>query len=52
MVVFILKRVAFAIVTLLVATWIAFMLVHLSGSTPGAVALGQLAKPEQIVAYN
>jgi peptide/nickel transport system permease protein len=52
MVVFILKRVAFAILTLLVATWIAFMLVHLSGSTPGGVALGQSATPEQVFAYN
>ncbi len=52
MIVFILKRVAFAIVTLLVATWIAFMLVHLSGSTPGGVALGQSATPEQVFAYN
>ena len=52
MVVFILKRVGFAILTLLVATWIAFMLVHLSGSTPGGVALGQSATPEQVIAYN
>ena len=52
MVIFVLKRVAFAIVTLLVATWIAFVLVHLSGSTPGGVALGQSATPEQVVAYN
>jgi peptide/nickel transport system permease protein len=52
MVVFILKRVGFAILTLLVATWIAFMLVHLSGSTPGGVALGQSATPEQVFAYN
>ena len=49
---FVLKRVAFAILTLLVATWLAFMLVHLSGSTPGGVALGQSATPEQVVAYN
>ena len=52
MLIFVLKRVAFAILTLLVATWIAFVLVHLSGSTPGGVALGQSATPEQIVAYN
>jgi peptide/nickel transport system permease protein len=49
---FVLKRVAFAILTLLVATWLAFMLVHLSGSTPGGVALGQAATPDEIVAYN
>ena len=49
---FVLKRVAFAILTLLVATWLAFMLVHLSGSTPGGVALGQSATPDEIVAYN
>ncbi len=52
MIVFVLKRVAFAVLTILVATWIAFMLVHLSGSTPGGVALGQSATPEQVVAYN
>lgn len=49
---FVLKRVAFAILTLLVASWVAFMLVHLSGSTPGGVALGQSATPEQVQAYN
>ncbi len=49
---FVLKRVAWAILTLLIASWIAFVLVHLSGSTPGGVALGQSATPEQIVAYN
>ncbi|MGV2982797.1 ABC transporter permease [Microbacterium sp. AGC85] len=52
MLVFMLKRVAFAILTLLVATWIAFMLMHLSGSTPGGVSLGQSATPEQIREYN
>ncbi|MFE1646707.1 ABC transporter permease [Microbacterium sp. P01] len=52
MLIFILKRVAFAVLTLLVASWIAFMLVHLSGSTPGGVALGQSATPEQVTAYN
>jgi peptide/nickel transport system permease protein len=49
---FLLKRVAWAIVTLLIASWIAFVLVHLSGSTPGGVALGQSATPAQVVAYN
>ena len=52
MIIFVLKRVAFAILTVLIATWIAFMLVHLSGSTPGGVALGQSATPEQVSAYN
>ncbi|MBW9121860.1 ABC transporter permease [Microbacterium trichothecenolyticum] len=52
MLIFILKRVAWGIVTLLIASWIAFMLVHLSGSTPGGVALGQSATPEQVAAYN
>ena len=41
MIVFVLKRVAFALLTLFVATFLAFVLVHLSGSTPGGVALGQ-----------
>ena len=52
MLIFVLKRVAFAVLTLLIATWIAFVLVHLSGSTPGGVALGQSATPEQVIAYN
>jgi peptide/nickel transport system permease protein len=52
MLIFVLKRVAFAILTLVVATVIAFVLVHLSGSTPGGVALGQSATPEQVAAYN
>jgi len=49
---FILKRVAWAILTLLIASWIAFVLVHLSGSTPGGVALGTQASPDDIIAYN
>jgi peptide/nickel transport system permease protein len=49
---FVLKRIAWAILTLLIASWIAFVLVHLSGSTPGGVALGQSATPEQVIAYN
>lgn len=52
MLIFVLKRVAWALLTLLVASWVAFMLIHLSGSTPGGVALGQSATPEQVFAYN
>lgn len=52
MVIFILKRFGFAVLTLVVATVIAFVLVHLSGSTPGGVALGQAATPEEVHAYN
>lgn len=52
MLIFVLKRIGFAIVTLLVAAAVAFVLVHLSGSTPGGVALGQSATAEQIHAYN
>ncbi|MEU1972138.1 ABC transporter permease [Microbacterium sp. NPDC019599] len=52
MVLFIVKRVAFALLTLVVATAVAFILVHLSGSTPGGVALGNSATPEQVAAYN
>lgn len=52
MVIFAAKRVGFAVLTILIATWIAFVLVHLSGSTPGGVALGQSATPEQVTAYN
>lgn len=52
MIVFVLKRIAWAVLTLLIASWIAFVLVHLSGSTPGGIALGQSATPEQVTAYN
>lgn len=52
MLIFVLKRIGFAILTLLVASAVAFMLVHLSGSTPGGVALGQSATPEQVHDYN
>lgn len=52
MLIFMAKRVGLGILTLLIASWIAFVLVHLSGSTPGGVALGQSATPEQIFAYN
>jgi len=52
MLTYVTKRVAFAIITVLVATAIAFVLVHLSGSTPGGVALGNSATPEQVTAYN
>jgi len=52
MLILVLKRIVFAIVTLLVASAIAFVLVHLSGSTPGGVALGQSATPAQVHAYN
>jgi len=52
MLIFVLKRIGFAIVTLLVAAAVAFVLVHLSGSTPGGVALGQSATAVQIHEYN
>ncbi len=52
MFIFIAKRVGFGLLTLVIATWVAFMLVHLSGSTPGGVALGQSATPDQVTAYN
>lgn len=49
---FIVKRVGFAILTVVVATAIAFVLVHVSGSTPGTVVLGSSATPAQVHAYN
>ncbi|MFH8250163.1 ABC transporter permease [Microbacterium sp. B2969] len=52
MLIFITKRVGFAILTLVVATFLAFVLVHLSGSTPGGVVLGSSATPEEVFAYN
>jgi len=52
MFVYIAKRIGFGVLTLVVATFVAFVLVHLSGSTPGGVALGQSATPEQVTAYN
>lgn len=52
MFVFVLKRVGWAVVTLVVAGWIAFVLVHLSGSTPGGVVMGADGTPEQILNYD
>ncbi len=52
MIVYILKRAGFAVLTLVVATIVAFVLMHVSGSTPGGVALGSGATAEQIQAYN
>jgi peptide/nickel transport system permease protein len=52
MLIFVLRRIGFGVVTLLVASAIAFVMVHLSGSTPGGVALGDAATPEQVFAYN
>ncbi|MFT4214357.1 MAG: ABC transporter permease [Microbacterium sp.] len=52
MVTFVLRRAGFALATLIVATATAFVLVHLSGSTPGGVALGNAATPAEIEAYN
>lgn len=52
MILFLLNRAAFAVLTLVVASFLAFVLMHLSGATPGGVALGQGAMPEQIEAYN
>jgi peptide/nickel transport system permease protein len=52
MLIFVLRRVAWALVTVLIASWIAFVLVHLSGSTPGGITLGQSATAEQVYAYN
>ncbi|MEV8274169.1 ABC transporter permease [Microbacterium sp. NPDC077184] len=52
MTLFILRRIGFAILTLLIASFLAFALVHLSGSTPGGVVLGVGGTAEQIEAYN
>lgn len=52
MLIFMAKRIGLGLLTLLIASWVAFVLVHVSGSTPGGVALGQSATPEQILAYN
>lgn len=52
MVVFIVKRLLFALVTVLVVTIIVFLLVHLGGAGPGVIALGQGATPEEVEAYN
>lgn len=49
---YILTRLGFAVLTLLVASVAAFVLVHLSGSTPGGVVLGQGASPDEIRAYD
>lgn len=49
---FLLTRLAFALLTLVVASLAAFVLVHLSGSTPGGVALGASGTPETVYAYD
>lgn len=52
MIVFAAKRLVFALLTLVLATVVAFVLVHLSGSTPGGVVLGQGATPAEVQTYN
>ncbi|WP_062201370.1 ABC transporter permease [Demequina salsinemoris] len=52
MLTFIVKRIGFAAVTLLVASGLVFLLMHLSPTTPGVVALGTGGTPETIQEYN
>ena len=49
---FIARRLGFAVVTVLVSSILVFILVHLSPTTPGVVALGNTGTPETIRAYN
>ncbi|NEM92272.1 ABC transporter permease [Galbitalea soli] len=52
MVVFVLKRLGLAVVTIVVVSVIAFLLVHAGTTTPGVIALGMGATPAEIAAYN
>lgn len=52
MIVLIVKRLAFAIATIFVVSVIVFLLVHASSTSPGVVALGAGATPEDVEAYN
>lgn len=52
MVAYILKRLALALVTILLVSILVFLLVHAGKTTPGVIALGAGATPAEIVAYN
>ncbi|SSC21943.1 peptide/nickel transport system permease protein [Klenkia terrae] len=52
MLAFVARRLAFAVVTVLVAVLISFLLVHASDTTPGAVRLGAGATAADIAAEN
>ncbi len=52
MLAFVARRLAFAVVTVLVAVLISFLLVHASDTTPGAVRLGTSGTPESVAAEN
>lgn len=52
MTVFILKRVLFGLLTILVVSIVAFLLVRLMPGSPGSIVLGIGATPEEITAYN
>ncbi|MCZ2814160.1 ABC transporter permease [Modestobacter sp. VKM Ac-2979] len=52
MLAFLARRMAMAIGTVLAAVVISFLLVHATGTSPGAVRLGTNATPERIVAEN
>ena len=47
-----LARLAFAVATVLAASVVSFLLVHASGSTPGAITAGAGATPAQVAAEN
>ncbi len=46
------RRLAFAVATVLVASAVSFLLVHASGSSPGAITAGSGASPAQVAAEN
>ena len=46
------RRLAFAVVTVLAASAVSFLLVHASGASPGAITAGAGATPAQVAAEN
>src|SRR5580700_8038730 len=46
------RRLAFAVATVLAASVVSFLLVHASGSSPGAITAGAGATPAQVAAEN
>src|SRR5579863_9241813 len=46
------RRLAFAVATVLAASVVSFLLVHASGSSPGAITAGAGASPAQVAAEN
>src|SRR3984957_2683005 len=52
MIAYLARRLAFAVATVLAASVVSFLLVHASGSSPGAITAGAGASPAQVAAEN